>query len=84
MKKYKPFDMDEYQQLTNATGRAMYLLQCEISTSVAFVNSDLTTCLQASAGEIKLPVYGCEAPNQVIQKAMAWLLELATTEQQEI
>ena len=76
------FKMDEYQQLKNATGRAMYLLQCEISTSVAFVNSDLTTCLQAQAGPVKLPVYGCEAPAQVIQKAVLWLKEQCTPEQE--
>lgn len=82
MKKYKPFDMAEYVQLTNAAHRALYLLDCEIITNVAFINADLTTCLQAQAGPVKLPVYGCEAPAQVIQKAVLWLKEQCTPEQE--
>jgi len=79
---FKPFDLAKYIQLTSAQCRAEYLLKCQIITSVAFINADLTTCLQAQAGPVKLPVYGCEAPAQVIQKAVLWLKEQCTPEQE--
>ena len=80
MHQYTEFCRETLFKHRTLAEQAEYLLSCEITTRKAL--QGLEPCLQAVVSDFQLPVYCQGDEKQTIQKAVLWLKEHASTEQE--